>query len=327
MTKKFAYDFEKPLIDLEEQLEAFKQLESAEKADIAEEISFLEKQIDRLRIKIYSNLTPWQTVQIARHPERPRTSDYIEAMFTDFMELHGDRKFGDDASIIGGFARLDGVKVMVVGHQKGRNTKENIQRNFGMSHPEGYRKAERLMELAEKCRLPLIAFVDTPGAYPGIEAEERGQAVAIAENLMKLSSLRVPVIVSNIGEGGSGGALAIGYGDRILMLENSYYSVITPEAFVSILWNESKEGGPAEAAEALGLTAEKLLAHGIIDKIIKEPLGGAHHAPALAARSLKKEIVAALNELIDISAEALVENRYNKIRSIGRYAEAIMAVG
>jgi acetyl-CoA carboxylase carboxyl transferase subunit alpha len=324
--KRFAYDFEKPLVELEEQLEALKQLESAEKEDIVTEIGFLEKQIDRLRVKIYTNLTPWQTVQIARHPDRPRTSDYIEAMFTDFIELHGDRKFGDDSSIVGGFARLNDVKVMVIGHQKGRNTKENIQCNFGMSHPEGYRKAERLMALAEKSKLPLITFVDTQGAYPGVEAEERGQAVAIAENLMKLSALRVPVIVANIGEGGSGGALAIGFGDRIIMFENSYYSVITPEAFVSILWN-GEGGGPAEAAEVLGLTADKLLEFGIIDSVVKEPLGGAHHAPALAARSLKKEIVKALDELIMIPAEDLVEKRYKKLRAIGRYAGAVTVGG
>jgi acetyl-CoA carboxylase carboxyl transferase subunit alpha len=320
--KKFAYDFEKPLIELEEQLEALKQLESAEKEDIATEISFLEKQIDRLRVKIYSNLTPWQIVQIARHPDRPRCLDYIEAMFTDFIELHGDRKYGDDASIIGGFARFNNTKVMVIGNQKGRNTKENIQRNFGMSHPEGYRKADRLMVLAEKCKLPVIAFVDTPGAYPGIDAEERGQAVAIAENLMRLSNLRVPVIVANIGEGGSGGALAIGFGDRIVMLENSYYSVITPEAFVSILWDGEGEGGPAEAAEALNLTADKLLQFGIVDSVIKEPLGGAHHAPALAARSLKKEIEAALQELMDYKEEDLINARYGKIRAFGQFVES-----
>jgi len=319
--KRFAYDFEKPLVELETKLEELKRLESAEKEDIAVEIDYLEKQIQKLRLRTYSNLTAWQKVQIARHPDRPRTSDYIEAAFTDFIELHGDRTFGDDASLIGGFARLDDVKVMVIGHQKGRNTKENIVRNFGMPNPEGYRKAMRLMKMANKFKLPLITFVDTPGAYPGIGAEERGQAVAIAQSLMEVSMLEVPVIVANIGEGGSGGALAIGFGDRIIMLENSYYSVITPEGCASILWGG--EGSAEEAAELLGLTADRLLGLGIIDTVVKEPLGGAHYAPALAVKELRRELVKALNELNEIDRKELVNRRYARLRSIGYYIEQV----
>ncbi|MDI6716313.1 MAG: acetyl-CoA carboxylase carboxyltransferase subunit alpha [Actinomycetota bacterium] len=317
--RRFAYDFERPLIELEEKLDAIKRTESAGKEDIAAQIAYLEKQIEKLRVRTYSNLTPWQKVQIARHPDRPRTSDYIEAIFTDFIELHGDRTFRDDLAIIGGFARLDGAKVMVIGHQKGRNTKENLLRQFGMPHPEGYRKALRLMHLANKYRLPLITFVDTPGAYPGIEAEERGQAIAIAQNLAELSRLEVPVIVANIGEGGSGGALAIGFGDVMIMLENSYYSVITPEGCVSILWNG--EGNPEQAASLLGLTADRLKELGIIDAIVKEPLGGAHHAPALVARDLKKELVKALKDLIKLNPKELVEKRYARLSQIGYYIE------
>ncbi|HEY3373516.1 MAG TPA: acetyl-CoA carboxylase carboxyltransferase subunit alpha [Candidatus Aquicultor sp.] len=317
--RKFSYDFERPLVELEDKLEHLKHLESAEKADIAAEISYLEKQIELLRVRTYSNLTPWQKVQLARHPERPHTSDYIEAMFTEFVELHGDRKFADDLAIIGGFAKLDGTKVMVMGHQKGHNTKENVMRNFGCPHPEGYRKALRLMKLAEKFKLPIITFVDTQGAHPGIEAEERGQAVAIAENLIAISMLSVPVIVANVGEGGSGGALAIGFGDRIIMLENSYYSVSTPEACASILWEDA--GQADKAAAPLCLTADKLLDLGIVDTIIKEPLGGAHHAPALVVRSLKREIVQSIGDLSLIKGDALVAQRYERLRNIGFYAE------
>lgn len=319
--KRFAYDFEKPLVELEAKLEDLKRLESAEKEDIASEISYLEKQIQKLKLRTYSNLTAWQKVQIARHPDRPRASDYIEAIFTEFMELHGDRAFSDDASIIGGFATLDGTRVMVVGHQKGKNTKENIVRNFGMPHPEGYRKAIRLMKMANRFGLPLITFVDTPGAYPGIGSEERGQAIAIAQSLMEMSMLEVPVIVANIGEGGSGGALAIGFGDRLIMLENSYYSVITPEGCASILWDG--EGNTETAAEMLGLTADKLLELGIVDSVVKEPLGGAHHASALVARDLKKELVKAIHELSDIGAKELTEQRYAKLRRVGHYSEAL----
>ena len=316
--KRFAYDFERPLVELESKLEELKKLEPAGKEDIAAQIDYLEKQIQKLRLRTYSNLTPWQKVQIARHPDRPRTSDYIEAIFTDFIELHGDRAYGDDLSITGGFACLDDIKVMIIGHQKGRNTKENLLRNFGMPHPEGYRKALRLMKLAEKFNLPLVTFVDTQGAYPGIEAEERGQAVAIAQDLMEMSMLKVPVVVAVIGEGGSGGALAIGFGDRIIMLENAYYSVITPEGCASIIWGGAD--GAANAAEALGLTADKLLEMGIIDAVVKEPLGGAHHGPALVARNLKKELFKALKDLSKTDSKKLVEQRYIKLRNIGYYA-------
>lgn len=328
--RRFAFDFERPLVELEETLENLKQLKPAEKEDIASQITDIEKQIEKLRIRIYSNLTPWQKVQLARHPDRPRTNDYIEAIFTDFIELHGDRAFSDDPAIIGGFARLDGKKVMIIGHQKGRNTKENVMRNFGMPHPEGYRKALRLMKMADKFKLPLITFIDTPGAYPGIGAEERGQAAAIAQNLMEMSTLKVPVIVANIGEGGSGGALAIGFGDRIIMLENSYYSVITPEGCASILWggegSEVESDKVEKAAEALNLTANNLLELGIIDSIIKEPLGGANHAPALVARDLKKEFMQALNDLRKIDIEDLVEKRYQRLRNIGYFSEASVEI-
>ncbi|MBS3910053.1 MAG: acetyl-CoA carboxylase carboxyltransferase subunit alpha [Actinobacteria bacterium] len=317
--KRFAYDFERPLVQLETKLEEMKKLESAEKEDIAAEIRYLEEQIQKLRVRTYSKLTAWRKVQLARHPNRPKMVDYIEAVFTDFIEIHGDRAFKDDPSITGGFARLDDEKVMILGHQKGRNTKENIAWNFGMPNPEGYRKAIRVMKLADKFGLPLITFVDTPGAHPGIGAEERGQAVAIAESIMELSGLKVPVIVSVIGEGGSGGALAIGFGDRVIMLENSYYSVITPEGCAGILWKG--EVGAEHAAEALGLTADRLLELGIVDTIVKEPLGGAHHAPALVARNLKKEIVAALGELKAAGQDSLADKRYEKLRSIGHYAE------
>lgn len=317
--RRFAYDFEKPLVELETKLDELKKLESADKQDIAFQIKYLEEQIQKLRVRTYSKLTPWQKVQLARHPDRPRTNDYIEAIFTDFIELHGDRTYRDDPAITGGLARLGDTRVMVIGHQKGRNTKENVFRNFGMPHPEGYRKARRLMKLANKFQLPLITFVDTPGAYPGIEAEERGQAVAIAENLLELSALAVPVIVAVIGEGGSGGALAIGFGDRIIMLENSYYSVITPEGCASILWDG--EGGADRAAEALWLTADKLLKLGIIDTIVKEPLGGAHHAPALVARDLKRELEKSLKEIDKIDPAELVEKRYSRLRDIGFYSQ------
>jgi len=318
--KRFAYDFEKPLVDLETKLEELKKLKPAEKQDIASQISHLEKQVEKLRERTYSNLTPWQKVQLARHPDRPRTNDYIEAIFSEFIELHGDRAFSDDPSIVGGFARLDDIRVMIIGHQKGRNTKENVQRNFGMPHPEGYRKTLRLIRLASKFGLPVVTFVDTPGAYPGIGAEERGQAIAIAQNLMEISTLEVPVIVVNIGEGGSGGALAIGFGDRIIMFENSYYSVITPEGCASILWDEN--GSVEDAAEALGLTADKLLELGIIDTVIKEPLGGAHHGPAMVARNLKKELLTALKDLNKVDPRVLVDGRYTRLRKIGYYTEA-----
>lgn len=318
--RKFILDFERPVAELEEKLEELKQLSSAGQPDIAAEIGYLEAQIEKLRVHIYSNLTSWQRVQIARHPDRPRTLDYIEAIFTDFIELKGDRLFADDPAMIGGFARLDHVKAMVVGTQKGRNTKENVMRNFGMPHPEGYRKALRLMTLADKNALPIISFIDTLGAYPGIGAEERGQAAAIATNLVTMAKLSVPIIAVNIGEGGSGGALALGVADTVLMLENSYYSVISPEGCASILWRDNAKA--PTAAEELGLTADKLLEHGLVDTVIKEPLGGAHRAPALVARDLKKALVAAVRRHLTKTPGELVEGRYARMRAVGSFESA-----
>lgn len=312
--RKYILEFERPVVELEEKLEELKKLSSAGEPDIAAEIAYLESKIEKLRVHIYTNLTPWQRVQIARHPDRPRTLDYVEAIFTDFIELKGDRLYADDPAMVGGFARFDHLKVMVVGTQKGRNAKENAMRNFGMPHPEGYRKALRLMKLAAKFGLPVITFIDTLGAYPGIGAEERGQAAAIANNLMEMAALPVPVVAVNIGEGGSGGALALGVADAVLMLENSYYSVITPEGCASILWRDNSKA--PDAAEQLGLTAEKLLERGLIDEVIKEPLGGAHRAPALVARELKKSLERVLRDNLTKTPEELIENRYARLRAV-----------
>lgn len=316
---RYVMDFERPVVELEEKLESLKQTAVAHKPEIAAEIEFLEGELEKLREKVYTNLTPWQKVQIARHPDRPRTLDYLDHVFHDFLELHGDRHFRDDLAVVGGFACLDNHKVMVIGQQKGRDTKENIARNFGMPHPEGYRKALRLMKLAEKFKLPLICFIDTQGAYPGVGAEERGQAWAIAENLMEMSCLATPILVVNIGEGCSGGALAIGVGDKILMLENAYYSVITPEGCASILWGDASKA--QEAAEALQLTADNCLKLGVIDGIIKEPLGGAHRNPQLVDREIRKELLRALKELKGIKLDKLVEARYEKFRKMGVFEE------
>lgn len=317
---KFSLDFERSLVEMEEKLETLRQLASAEKPEIAQEIEFLDSQIEKLRRKVYTNLTPWQKVQVARHPDRPRSLFYIDAIFSNFMELHGDRLFRDDPSIIGGFAYLDSLKIMIVGHHKGRNTKENIARNFGMPNPEGYRKALRLMKLAEKSGLPIISFIDTPGAYPGIGAEERGQAVAIADNLMKMSLLETPIIVVNIGEGGSGGALALGVGDKLLMLENAYYSVITPEGCASILWREQEKA--PEAAKALKLTADSLFKMGIVDEVIREPLGGAHRDPDMVAYRIRKTLIPLVKELEAVPIEKLLKVRYERLRKTGSHAES-----
>ena len=317
--KKFMMDFEKPVVALETKLEELKRLPTKEKSGIAKEILLLEKQIDKIHESIYSNLSASEKLQIARHPNRPRTFDYVDFIFTDFIELHGDRVCGDDLALVGGPAFLEGERVMILGHQKGKDTKENVSRNFGMPHPEGYRKALRLMELAEKFNLPLICFIDTPGAYPGIEAEEHGQAAAIAQNLMKMSTLSIPIIILNIGEGGSGGALALGVGDRIFMLENSYYSVITPEGCASILWHD--ETRASEAAEALKLTADDLLRLEIIDGIIDEPLGGAHRDFELVGGTLKKVLEDNIKELKGVSIDKLLDDRYKRLRKIGAYAE------
>lgn len=314
---KAVLDFEKPIIDLEQKIEELRKY--TESLDILDEVNRLEAKVDELRKSIYSGLTRWQKVQLARHPDRPYTLDYIEIIMTDFIELHGDRYFRDDKAIIGGFARLNGEPVMVIGHQKGRDTKSNLYRNFGMPNPEGYRKALRLMKLAVKFHRPIITMLDTPGAYPGLEAEERGQAEAIARNLFEMSHLPVPIIVVIIGEGASGGALGIGIGDRILMMENTWYSVISPESCSSILWRswDYKE----QAAESLKLIAPDLLAQGIIDRIIPEPLGGAHRNPAEAGELLKKVLVEELKKLKKIKIKKLIEQRIEKFREMGEWDE------
>ncbi|MFA3784124.1 acetyl-CoA carboxylase carboxyltransferase subunit alpha [Melioribacteraceae bacterium 4301-Me] len=310
-------DFEKPIIELENKIEEMRKYEG--NLDIGNEIRTLEEKVIQLKKNIYENLTRWQRVQLARHPERPYTLDYINLMTTDFVELHGDRLFKDDKAIVGGLAKLDEYKIMIIGHQKGRDTKSNLYRNFGMPNPEGYRKALRLMKLAEKFNLPVITMLDTPGAYPGIEAEQRGQAEAIARNLFEMSKLKVPIIVVIIGEGASGGALGIGIGDRILMLQNTWYSVISPESCSSILWRswDYKE----QAAEALKLSAEDLLQQGIIDRIIPEPLGGAHKNYSLMANTLKSALKEELSQLIKIKPEKLIQNRLEKFGKMGVYKE------
>lgn len=310
-------DFEKPIIELEKKIEEMRKYEGH--LDISKEIKTLEEKVLELKKNIYENLTRWQRVQLARHPERPYTLDYIFMITENFIELHGDRLFKDDKAIVGGFAKLDNQKVMIIGQQKGRDTKSNLFRNFGMSNPEGYRKALRLMKLAEKFKLPVITMIDTPGAYPGIEAEQRGQAEAIARNLFEMSRLRVPIIVTIIGEGASGGALGIGIGDRILMLQNTWYSVISPESCSSILWRswEYKE----TAAEALKLTAEDLLEKGIIDRIVPEPLGGAHKDHSQMASTLKAILKEELDTLLKIKPEKLVQTRLEKFAKMGVYEE------
>ena len=310
-------DFEKPIFELEEKIEEMKKLE--DNLDIKSEIETLEEKVNILKKNVYDNLTRWQRVQLARHPERPYTLDYILLMTENFIELHGDRKFKDDKAIVGGFAKLDDEKVMIIGHQKGRDTKSNLVRNFGMPNPEGYRKALRLMKLAEKFNKPIITLLDTPGAYPGIEAEERGQAEAIAKNLFEMSGIRVPIIVVVIGEGASGGALGIGVGDRVLMLENTWYSVISPESCSSILWRswEYKE----QAAEALKLTAPDLLEQKVIDKIVPEPLGGAHRDHKKIAETLKKTLLEEIKSLKKIKPDKLVDMRLEKFGAMGVFVE------
>lgn len=310
-------DFERPIIELENKIEEMRKHEAI--LDISKEIRTLEEKVLQLKQNIYNNLTRWQRVQLARHPERPYTLDYIYMISEGFIELHGDRTFKDDHAIVGGLAKIDGQKVMIIGHQKGRDTKSNVFRNFGMPNPEGYRKALRLMKLAEKFNIPVLTMLDTPGAYPGIEAEERGQAEAIARNLLEMSRLRVPIVVVIIGEGASGGAIGIGVGDRILMLQNTWYSVISPESCSSILWRswDYKE----QAAEALKLTAEDLLEQGIIDRIIPEPLGGAHKDHHKIAETLKSAIKEELTSLIKIKPDKLVANRLEKFGRMGVFEE------
>ncbi len=314
---KTVLDFEKPIVELEAKLEEMRKF--SDNLDIEKEIVKIETKVRKLKENIYKELTRWQRVQLARHPDRPYTLDYINLITTNFIELHGDRHFKDDKAIVAGFAAIDEYKVLIVGHQKGRDTKSNLYRNFGMPNPEGYRKALRLMKLAEKFNKPIITMLDTPGAFPGLEAEERGQAEAIARNLFEMSRLKVPIIVVIIGEGASGGALGIGVGDRILMLENCWYSVISPESCSSILWRswDYKE----QAAEALKLTAPDLLQQKIIDRIIPEPLGGAHKDHQEAAKMLKGVLKEELSQLIKIKPEKLVENRLEKFGSMGEFIE------
>ena len=314
---KTILDFEKPIFQLEEKLEEMK--ESSASLNIEKDILRLETKVAQLKAELYDGLTRWQRVQLARHPDRPFTLDYINLMTEDFVELHGDRHYGDDKAIVGGFAKLGEYKVMIIGQQKGRDTKSNVYRNFGMANPEGYRKALRLMKLAEKFNKPVITMLDTPGAYPGLEAEERGQAEAIAKNLFEMSRLRVPIIVVIIGEGASGGALGLGVGNRILMLQNCWYSVISPESCSSILWRswDYKE----QAAEALKLTAPDLLEQKIIDRIIPEPLGGAHKDHKAAANTLRAVLLEELAKLVKIKPEKLIENRLEKFGSMGVYVE------
>ncbi len=314
---KTILDFEKPIAELEAKLDEMKKL--SDKMNIESEIIMIEDKVKQLKESIYKDLTRWQRVQLARHPDRPYTLDYIYSMTNNFVELHGDRGFKDDKAIVGGFAAIDEYKVMIIGHQKGRDTKSNVYRNFGMPNPEGYRKALRLMKLAEKFNKPVITMIDTPGAFPGIEAEERGQAEAIARNLFEMSRLRVPIIVVIIGEGASGGALGIGVGDRILMLENCWYSVISPESCSSILWRswEFKE----QAAEALKLTAPDLLEQKLIDRIVPEPLGGAHKDHLIAANNLKAVLKEELEPLLKIKPDKLIEGRLEKFGKMGAYIE------
>lgn len=309
-------DFELPIAELEAKIESLKAVAAQDdKINLDDEIKRLEKKSQELTKKTFANLDAWQTSKMARHPNRPYTLDYIEHIFTEFDELAGDRAFADDKAIVGGIARLDGRPVMVIGHQKGRTTKEKVMRNFGMPAPEGYRKALRLMELAERFNLPIITFIDTPGAYPGIGAEERGQAEAIARNLREMSQLKVPVICTVIGEGGSGGALAIGVGDKVNMLQYSTYSVISPEGCASILWKSAEKA--STAAEVMGLTAQRLKELNLIDSIVEEPLGGAHRDYAEVAQSLKQQILNDLTELDDLDKEGLLDRRYQRLMSYG----------
>lgn len=312
-------DFEKPIIELEQKIAELKKFSEGRNIDLEDELLKFEKKLELVKHEIFDNLTPWQKVQIARHPKRPYTLDYISLILNDFIELHGDRAFRDDPAIICGLGKLDGKKVMIIGHQKGRDTKENLARSFGCAHPEGYRKAMRFMWMAERFDIPIISFIDTPGAYPGIDAEERGQAEAIAFNLREMSKLKVPIVVVIIGEGGSGGALGIGIGDLVCMLENSYYSVISPEGCAAILWRNRSHA--PDAAKALKITADDLLELGIIDEIIPEPLGGAHRDYDTTASALKSSLKKNLTNLKKIPKDELVSLRYEKFRKIGAWEE------
>ena len=313
-------DFEQPIAELDAKIQELRHASHGSALSIEEEIAKLQDKLRARSAEIFKALTPWQISQLARHPQRPYTNDYIRLMCDEFHELAGDRAYSDDAAIVGGLARVAGRPLMIIGQQKGRDTRQKIRRNFGMPRPEGYRKALRLMKLAERFRLPLVTLIDTPGAYPGVGAEERGQSEAIARNLLEMAELRIPIVCTVIGEGGSGGALAIGVGDRTLMLEYSTYSVISPEGCASILWKSAERA--RDAAEALALTAPRLLELGLIDQIIREPLGGAHRNPEEMAGRLKETLLAQLDQLAGLETADLLEQRYRRLRSYGRYEAA-----
>ncbi|MBY0577259.1 MAG: acetyl-CoA carboxylase carboxyltransferase subunit alpha [Gallionellaceae bacterium] len=315
-------DFENPIAELEDKIEQLRYVQDDSALDISDEISRLTKKSLELTKDVYAKLTPWQISQVSRHPQRPYTLDYIEYLFTDFEELHGDRAFADDKAIVGGLARFNGQSVMVIGHQKGRDTKEKISRNFGMPRPEGYRKALRLMRLAEKFGIPIMTFIDTPGAYPGVGAEERGQSEAIGRNLYEMTELRVPIICTVIGEGGSGGALAIAVGDALMMLQYSTYSVISPEGCASILWKSAEKA--ADAAETLGITATRLKALGLVDKVITEPLGGAHRDYAVTMQNVKKALQDALKTTQNKPLASMMQDRFNRLMSYGKFKEVAL---
>ena len=319
MAKRTFLDFEQPIAELESKIDELRYVQSESAVDISEEIDQLSKKSLQLTKDVYSDLNPWQITKIARHPERPYTLDYVNEIFTDFVEMHGDRHFSDDLSIVGGLARFNGTPCMVVGHQKGRDTKERAARNFGMCKPEGYRKALRLMKTAEKFGLPVFTFVDTPGAYPGIDAEERGQSEAIGRNIFEMAQLEVPIISTIIGEGGSGGALAIAVADQTLMLQYSVYSVISPEGCASILWKTAERA--QDAAEALGITAHRLKALGLVDKIVNEPVGGAHRDHRQMAAFLKRALGEAYRQVADLKVRELLDRRYERLQSYGRYTD------
>ena len=313
-------DFEQPIAELEAKIEELRYVGDDTEINIGDEISRLNEKCHKLTENIFNKLTPWQTSQLARHPQRPYSFDYIDRVFTDFQQLHGDRSFGDDKAIVGGLARIDGRSVMVIGHQKGRDTKEKIKRNFGMPRPEGYRKALRLMKLAERFKIPVVTFIDTPGAYPGIGAEERGQAEAIARNLFEMASLKTPIICTVIGEGGSGGALAIGVGDKVMMLKYSTYSVISPEGCASILWKSADKA--QDAAEALGITSGRLKELELIDTIIDEPLGSAYRDVETTARNIKQALLNSLENLDKMGLDKLLETRYQRLMNYGQFSES-----
>lgn len=317
---RYVMDFERPLFELEAKLAGLRALDIAAQPEIAAEIDILAAEIEALRVETYTHLDAWARVQISRHPGRPKLDDYLNSLFEDVIEVHGDRLFGDDEAIFAGLATRGGRMVAVLGHRKGWDTKSNVRRNFGSPHPEGFRKGMRLMRLAEKFGLPLVTFLDTSGAYPGVEAEDRGQGIAIAESLALLSGLRIPVVAVGIGEGGSGGALAIGFGDRLIMLENAYYSVISPEGCASILLSDA--GKAPEVAQCLRMTADDLLGLGLADEVVPEPLGGAHHDPSAVVAAVGASVDRALDELAGIDAGALVEARYDRLRRIGHVVEA-----